>query len=59
MGRWGRVLLGVLTGLVGAVWFLQGVGVLPGSFMTGSTLWAVIGAACVLLGAGVALTGRR
>lgn len=30
---------------VGAVWFLQGINVLPGSFMTGQTKWAVIGGA--------------
>ena len=28
---------------VGAVWFLQGISVLPGSFMTGQTQWAVNG----------------
>ena len=36
--------------VVGAVWFLQGMRVLPGSFMTGSSFWAVTGAAAVVLG---------
>ena len=36
-------ILGVLLAFVGAVWFLQGINVLPGSFMTGQTKWAVIG----------------
>ena len=40
----------VLLLILGAVWFLQGVNVLPGSFMTGQTRWAVIGAGCVVAG---------
>jgi hypothetical protein len=35
--------LGGLCLLVGLVWTLQGVGVLPGSFMTGSRFWLAIG----------------
>ena len=35
--------IGVLMLLIGIVWILQGVNVLPGSFMTGQTRWAVIG----------------
>ena len=33
--------------LAGAVFFFQGIGVIPGSFMTGRSEWAVIGAALV------------
>ena len=33
--------------LAGVVFFFQGVGVIPGSFMTGRSEWAVIGAALV------------
>jgi hypothetical protein len=36
--------------LVGAVWFLQGVNVLPGSFMTGRIEWAVYGALAMVGG---------
>ncbi len=39
--------------IVGAVWTLQGLGYLEGSFMTDNTTWAVIGP--VLAGFGVAL----
>jgi hypothetical protein len=44
--------------LAGGVFFLQGIGVIPGSFMTGRSEWAVIGAALVagalaLLGLGM------
>ena len=43
-------LAGALAVVMGAVWFLQGVNVLPGSFMTGQTRWAVYGAITVVLG---------
>jgi hypothetical protein len=36
-------MVATIAGLVGIVWVLQGVGVLPGSFMTGDMLWAWIG----------------
>jgi len=42
------IVIGVVLGLVGAVWVLQGIGLLKGSFMTGQPVWAVIG--LVLLG---------
>ena len=38
----GRV-IGLLMVVLGAVWFLQGINVLPGSFMTGQTPWAIYG----------------
>ena len=55
-GRW---IAGVLVALAGVIWFLQGVGLVRGSFMTGSTLWMLIGAGCVVIGVAVAVTGRR
>jgi len=36
--------LAILCDLTGGVWILQGIGVLPGSFMTGEIVWAAIGA---------------
>jgi len=45
-----RIVLGSLLILIGCVWFLQGINVLPGSFMTGQTRWAVIGAVAVAVG---------
>jgi hypothetical protein len=41
---------GVLLVLIGAVWTLQGLGYLPGSVMSGVTLWAVVGPVVALLG---------
>jgi len=52
-------ILGVLLFLAGAVWFLQGIGILPGSFMTGSHFWAVAGAVLVLGGAALVLRPHR
>lgn len=39
--------IAVIALLAGAVFFFQGIGVIPGSFMTGRSEWAVIGAALV------------
>ena len=41
---------GALLVLLGAVWFLQGINVLPGSFMTGQIRWAIYGGIAVLAG---------
>ena len=38
--------IGVLMLLLGSIWILQGINLLPGSFMTGQTQWAVYGALC-------------
>jgi hypothetical protein len=38
-----RFVVAAIAALVGLVWTLQGVGVLPGSFMTGDMLWAWLG----------------
>ena len=42
--------VGILMVLMGAIWFLQGINILPGSFMTGQIRWAVYGAIAVVLG---------
>lgn len=45
--------IAVLLILSGAVWFLQGVNVLPGSFMTGNPQWAVNGGIAAAAGLGL------
>ena len=45
--------IGVLLVLPGIVWFLQGIGVLPGSMMTGQIQWAVYGGILIVIGAGL------
>ncbi|MBB4687638.1 hypothetical protein [Amycolatopsis jiangsuensis] len=60
MKRWITMAFGVVLILVGAVWVLQGAGVLLGSFMTGQKLWFLIGLVAVLAGVVlVAATARR
>jgi hypothetical protein len=54
-----RITLNIVASLLvlsGAIWFLQGVNVLPGSFMTGQTRWAVYGG--IGFAAGIALLLR-
>ncbi len=41
---------GVVLMLLGAIWILQGINVLPGSFMTGQIQWAIYGAVAVAAG---------
>ena len=50
---------GVLLILVGIVWILQGINVLPGSFMTGQTKWAVNGAIAAVIGIALLVFARR
>jgi len=50
--------VGVLLMVIGAVWFLQGINVLPGSFMTGQTQWAIYGGIAFVVGI-IALYGAR
>jgi hypothetical protein len=57
-GRLARV-LGIALLLVGAVWIAQGLGVLPGSFMTGQLQWAGYGALAAGLGALLVWRGMR
>jgi len=51
--------LGVLSLLMGGVWLLQGINILPGSFMTGQTKWAVYGGLLLLAGIGVLIVANR
>jgi uncharacterized membrane protein YidH (DUF202 family) len=44
-------IIGVILAFVGFVRFLQGINVLPGSFMTGQVKWAVYGAIVLVIGA--------
>jgi hypothetical protein len=45
--------IGVLLILGGGVWFLQGINVLPGSFMTGQIQWAINGGIAIVVGIGL------
>ena len=57
-----RIALNTVAGLLllaGVVWFLQGINVLPGSFMTGQIQWAVYGGIAVAAGIGLFLGVNR
>ena len=57
--RTGGLIIGILAILAGAVWTLQGVGVLPGSFMSSNPTWVVIGLVTAVIGLGLVLWSRR
>ena len=62
--RYVLLVVGGLMILMGGIWLLQGIGILPGSFITGQMFWAVMGAAFLAVGglvilAGFRLNGRR
>ena len=52
-------IVGVLLVVSGSVWFLQGINVLPGSFMTGQIRWAVYGGIAVTAGVILLVTAGR
>jgi len=52
-------IVGVTLILAGSVFFLQGINILPGSFMTGDPQWAVIGGIMIAAGTGLILWSNR
>jgi hypothetical protein len=52
-------IIGVLIALMGLVWFLQGINILPGSMMSGQTQWAIYGAIAVVVGIGLVAFANR
>jgi hypothetical protein len=57
--RWLVAVVGCLLFLMGLVWLLQGVGVLPGSVMSGQSFWAIVGAVAVAVGLVLIYLGFR
>jgi hypothetical protein len=51
--------VGVVMILMGGIWFLQGINILPGSFMTGQIRWAVYGGGTALIGVGLVMAANR
>ncbi|MFJ8896405.1 hypothetical protein ACIRCZ_17605 [Leifsonia sp. NPDC102414] len=54
---WPFVVPGVILGLVGLVWTLQGLNVLRGSAMSGSSLWGTIGPILLVIGLVLIMVG--
>jgi hypothetical protein len=51
-----KTILKIFSGLLilsGGIWILQGVNILPGSFMTGDPQWAINGVITIIIGAGL------
>ena len=53
------MVVGLLAALAGAVWTLQGLGYVGGSFMSGATVWAVIGPIVALVGLALITLGLK
>ena len=57
-----KTLVNIFSGMIilaGFVWFLQGINILPGSFMTGEIQWAIYGVIAMVVGTGLILLGNR
>lgn len=52
-------IVAVLLIIIGAIWALQGLSVLGGSFMVGQTRWIAIGLLTIAIGAGLLYYARR
>lgn len=57
--RVAMIILGVLVVLVGVIWIGQGLGLIPGSVMTGDRTWFYIGIVMVLIGVVLLVSGLR
>jgi uncharacterized membrane protein HdeD (DUF308 family) len=53
------ITVGAILILLGTVWFLQGINVLPGSFMSGQIRWAVNGIIAIVFGVVLVFASRR
>jgi hypothetical protein len=51
-------LVGVVLIFAGAIWILQGINILPGSFMTGQIQWAVYGGIAFVVGVSLMLVAN-
>jgi hypothetical protein len=52
-------IVGVMCLLMGCIWILQGINILPGSFMTGQTKWALYGGLLAVVGIGLLISANR
>ena len=59
MRNWWLSVGGVVLVVAGVVWALQGFGVIGGSFMSGNSVWAIIGPVVAVAGLLLAFFGVR
>lgn len=57
-----KIVLTIIGGLLivlGGIWILQGINVLPGSFMTGQIRWAIYGGIAAIVGIAVIVLANK
>jgi hypothetical protein len=52
-------IISLMIFLAGLTFFLQGINILPGSYMTGDPQWAINGALMMVVSGGLVWFGRR
>lgn len=57
--RTSRIMIAIVAGLIGLVWIGQGVGLIGGSAMSGSSFWAVVGLILIAAAAMLVVWERR
>ncbi len=48
-----RNVIGFICVFIGFIWIFQGLGVIKGSFMTGSSFWGIVGVVVAIVGGGL------
>jgi hypothetical protein len=51
--------VGALLAVIGGIWILQGINILPGSFMTGQIQWAIYGGIALVAGIAMLVAARK
>jgi hypothetical protein len=51
--------VGLILALFGILWILQGLNLLPGSFMTGHIKWAIVGLLVLLVAVWILVSANR
>ncbi len=54
MWKTAGAVVGILLAIAGIIWALQGFGVIGGSFMSGDSVWAIIGPVVAVIGLALA-----
>ncbi|MDR3572757.1 MAG: hypothetical protein P4L50_02760 [Anaerolineaceae bacterium] len=57
--RIAMTIIGVIFVFVGSVWLLQGINILPGSFMSGHIQYFIFGLIIDVIGIGLIVLGNR
>jgi len=57
--RRSRLVIALILGLIGLVWLAQGLALIKGSAMSGSSVWAIVGAILLVLAAAIVIRERR